>query len=299
MRLCKKIGKALLFPHKVCFVLLIPVSAILLVYSFGFGEAEEGIRYLAYVLSFYTLFALCVRIPDIVRLIRAFREENRYAQKFRSDARFRISLSLYGSFFWNAAYAVFQFGLGVYHASGWFYAMAAYYLALAVMRFFLLWHIRTYQPGEQMRKEFLRYVTCGWILLFMNLALSGMIFFMVFQGRTFHHHEITTIAMATYTFSAFTIAIVNLIRYRKYRSPIFSASKAINLAAASVSMLTLEATMLTTFGEGNDGQFRPFMMGITGAAVSLFVIVMALIMIVKGRKELKKTERTGSGHRVR
>ena len=62
-----------------------------------------------------------------------------------------------------------------------------------------------------MREELLRYRLCGWIFLVMNLALSLMVFFMVYWNRTFHHHEITTIALAAYTFTAFTMAIINMI----------------------------------------------------------------------------------------
>ena len=138
-----------------------------------------------------------------------------------------------------------------------------------------------------MREELLRYRACGWVFLFMNLALTLIIFFMVYWNRTFVHHEITTIAMAAYTFTTFTTAIINLIRYRKYKSPVYSASKAISLASACVSMLTLESTMLTTFGQGESPMFRQIMLAATGGAISLFVVMMAIYMIVQGSKGLK------------
>ena len=107
-------------------------------------------------------------------------------------------------------------------------------------------------------------------------------------NRTFHHHEITTITMATYTFTAFTMAVINMVKYRKYNSPVYSASKAISLAAASVSMLTLESTMLTTFDDGNtDALTRKILLGATGGVVSVFIIIMAIYMIVQSTKKLK------------
>ena len=104
------------------------------------------------------------------------------------------------------------------------------------------------------------------------------------------HREITTIMMAAYTFTAFTVAVVNIIQYRKYNSPVYSASKAINLAAACVSMLTLESTMLTTWGQSDDENFRRIMLAATGIAVSLFIVVMAVYMIVQGNKGLSLTK---------
>ncbi len=63
-----------------------------------------------------------------------------------------------------------------------------------------------------------------------------MMFIMVYQGRNYGHHEITTIAMAAYTFTSFTMAIINVIKYRKYKSPVYSATKAISLSSACVCL---------------------------------------------------------------
>ena len=139
--------------------------------------------------------------------------------------------------------------------------------------------------------ELKKYRACGIVFLVMNLALALMIFFMVYWNRTFDHHEITTIALAAYTFTSLTLAIVNTVKYRKYNSPVYSASKAISLASACVSMLTLEATMLTTFGDGTMSLTeRRIMLGISGGAISAFIIAMAIYMIITGSKELKQME---------
>ena len=149
-----------------------------------------------------------------------------------------------------------------------------------------------------MREELVKYRTCGWIFLLMNLALSLIIFFMVYWNRTFQHHMITAIAMAAYTFTSFTIAIVNVVKYKKYNSPVFSASKAISFAAACVSMLTLTSTMLTTFSDGTmDALTQKLMLGGVGFAVSAVVVTMAIYMIAQSTKKLKslKTEENKNG----
>ena len=206
----------------------------------------------------------------------------------QDDARLRVNLSLYGSLAWNALYGILQLWLGFYHHTFWFYSLGAYYICLGVMRFFLLLHTRRYAPGEKMQNELEKYRACGWVFLLMNLALALIIFFMVYWGRTFEHHMITAIAMAAYTFTAFTVAVVNVVEYRKYNSPVFSASKAISLAAALVSMLTLESTMLTAFGDGTmTATEQKWMLGATGSAISVLIVAMAIYMIVAGTKKLK------------
>ena len=149
-----------------------------------------------------------------------------------------------------------------------------------------------------MRVELKKYRACGWIFLIMNLELSLMIFFMVYWNRTFEHHEITTIAMAAYTFTSFTFAIINVIKYRKYNSPVYSASKAISFASACVSMLTLESTMLTTWG-GNEGpEFSRIMLAVTGIVISAFIVAMAIYMIVQSTKKLRSEENTNGKQRI-
>ncbi len=290
MRRCrsvwKKIGKGILFPPMVVAVLLLPISTAFLVYAMAVIGDRTLVAYLSYTLAAYTLTIWCARIPDAVRAVKAFKQENRYVVRWQSDMRLRINVSLYGTLLWNTTYAAFQLCLGLYHASFWYYAMAGYYMSLAIMRFFLLRHSRKHKPGEKLYEEYLRYRACGMIMLPMNLALSVMVFFMVYLNRASHHHEITTIAIATYTFITFGKTILNMSRYRRMNSPVFTAKGAVSLVSASVSMITLTSTMLITFGDG-DAVFRRAVLGTLGGVVSVFVAWLSIRMIRVGNRELK------------
>jgi len=284
----KKIGLNILYPHIAVIICLLPISVAFLVFSLVYLGTESVLAIASYLLSFYVLLVVCFRIPRIVKFFKTFKKENKYMQKWFSDVRLRVNVSLYGSLIWNVAFAIFQLGLGFYHKSFWFYSMFAYYVILAVTRFFLLKHTRKYKHNEELEVETKKYTTTGWILLFMNVALAVIVFFMVYWDKTFHHHMITTIAMAAYTFCTFSFAIVNLVRYKKYKSPVYSAAKTITLIAASVSILTLESTMLTTFGETTNTVFKQIILSATGVSVICFAIVMAIIMIVKGNKQIQQ-----------
>lgn len=284
----KKLFKKILFPHIAIMIILVPIATVFLIGSMVFIGTESAIAIVSYVIAAYTLTVWCFRIPNIIKFFKEFKKENRYAQKWINDTRLRIKVSLYGSFVWNAVYGIFQLWLGFYHHTFWFFSFGIYYLCLAVMRFFLVRHTRKYAPGEKMMTELKKYRACGWIFLFMNLALALILFFMIYWNRSFTHHMITAIAMAAYTFSAFTLAIVNVIRYKKYNSPVFSASKAISFTAALVSMLTLESTMLTTFSDETMTVFgQKMMLGATGGAILTLIIATAIYMIVAGTKKIK------------
>ena len=284
----KKLAKALLYPRIPIVILLTPISIVLLVGSMVFVGTESPIAIISYVLSAYTLTVWCFRMPAVIRFFVAFKNENKYAVRWQEDTRLRMKVSLYGTLIFNTVYALFQLWLGFYHHTFWYYSLAGYYISLAIMRFSLARHTSNHLPGEKMREELIKYRTCGWIFLIMNLALTLIIFFMVYWDRTFIHHEITTIAMAAYTFAALTLAIINVIKYRKYKSPVYTASKIISLAAACVSMLTLESTMLTTFGgDTMTATDRRLMLALSGGAISVFILVMAVYMIKEGTKTLK------------
>lgn len=287
----EKIGKGLLVPHVAVLLVLLPAGVALLVYSMLNLKETEPIRITSYVLAFYTLTVWCIRIPTIIRWLKSIRTDNKYIQTWLNDPILRIKVSLTGNVLWNGAYAVLQLGLGIYHSSSWFYSLAAYYLLLAIMRFFLVRYSFCHRLGEKMRPELAKYRACGWVLLLMNLTLSAIMLYMIREQRFVRHHEITTIAMATYTFTTLTVAIINVIRYRRYNSPAMSASRAVSLAAACMSMLTLENTMLATFGgDGMTPEIQTLFLGLSGGAISIFIIAMAIYMIVQANRKIKYME---------
>ena len=284
----KKLGKTLLFPHIAIMLALLPIATVFLIFSMIYIGTASVPAYISYVLATYTLTIWCIQIPKLIRFFKRFKNENKYVRRWLTDTYLRTNITLHGSFLWNVAYAVMQLGLGFIHSTFWFYSLAGYYLCLGLMRFYLAKYISKHKLGEEMKLELIRYRTCGWIFLFLNMTLTVIIFFMVYWNRTFEHHEITAITLAAYTFVTFTMAIINLIKYRKYNSPVLSAGKAINLAAACVSMLTLESTLLTTFQDGTLGLMgQKIMLGATGTAISIFIIIMAIYMVVQSNKKLK------------
>ena len=284
--------KALLYPHIALLWLLTPTAMAGLILTFTVAQDNTVAVCVCYVLAAYVLTTWCCRIPRIVHFFRTLRHQNPLVKRWVEDVRFRMNVSLYGSLFWNGAYGLLQLWLAVVNRSFWYYSLACYYVLIAVMRFFLLRYVQCHRPGEQMTLELKKYRTCGWILLLMNLTLALMVFFMVYWNRSFVHHPIVTIAMAAYTFTAFTVAIVGLVRYRAYHSPAYAAVKTVRLVAACVSMLTLESAMLNAFGAETDALTRQGLQAATGAAVTAFTVTVAIFMIVRASRALKNKEQT-------
>lgn len=298
MKKFKRILKAVFFLPPLPTVLISLPSFVFVFCCLGMG-ADDVIAYISYGLSAY---AMVITVTGFTRIVRAVRGgigniplvkkllAHPLGGRYVKDAAFRTKLSLYISFFINLLYIIMKMVSGIYYRSAWFVAISVYYMLLAVMRFLLLRHVRRKAVGADMLSEWRRYRLCGIVLLLMNQALTGIVLFIVHQNRGYDYPGILIYAMAAYTFYITITAVINLVKFRKHGSPILSAAKAINLVAAMVSMLSLTTAMLAQFGGKEEADFRQIMTGTVGGGVCVIVLGMAVFMIIRATKKLKKLQ---------
>lgn len=289
MDILKKIFK---LPPIPTILISIP-SFVLVVYVLANDMKNTVISYAAYMLSAYAMVITITGMAGIVRLLRQGIENHPIVkkvlsiplfEKYLKEVEFRTETSLYQGLFINLLYVVLKFCSGIYYRSIWFGSLAVYYLLLAVMRFSLLHYVRSRKRNNV--SELKRYRFCGIVLLFMNQALVAIMVIVIKQNKGFEYAGFLIYAMAFYAFYAVITSIINVVKFRKYGSPVMSAAKVISLTAALVSMLSLETAMLAQFG-GDDVMFRQIMTSATGAGVCVIVLGMAVFMIVKSTKLLK------------
>lgn len=283
----KNIFRKLLIPPIWLVTMLLPLATGFLIYAFVGKSVNLLVQYAAYAGSAYTLTILCTNVPIIYKKINHFRKNNRYIVRYQADVDLRVKTSLYSSVGLNLAYALMQLISGFLNHSVWFYALSGYYTVLALIRGLLLRDTHR-RNAQEMEFQWKRYRFTGFLLVIMNLSLAVVTFCIISQNRGFSYHYIQTIAMAAYTFTITIMAVVNVIRYRKYNRPLLSAIKATNFAAALVSMLSLETAMLAAFGSPAEPQFRQIVTTITGACVCIIILVMAICMIRRGNAALRQ-----------
>lgn len=270
-------------------------SYTLVIYVLANGLENEIISYVSYILSAYAAIITVTGITGIVRLARQGINshplvkkalDNPLVGRYLREDMFRAEAALYQGFFINLLYAGIKMFSGIYYRSIWFVTLAVYYILLAVMRASLLHYVRKGEKGK--RSEWRRYRLCGIILLFMNVALSGIIVLVISMNSGFVYPGVLIYVMAMYAFYATITAVWNLVKFRKYGSPVMSAAKVIGLTAALVSMLSLETAMLTQFGSDDGQMFRQIMTASTGAGISSIVLGMAIFMIWHSTKQIKQ-----------
>ena len=273
-----------------------PVFVAIIAVIVGFGGmgaslivfgGENILTYITYAASAYALTVICVRIPDLIRFFGRIKSENAFLVRYFGDVNYRTRLSLIISLVINTAYTLFQLGLGILHGSAWYYSLFAYYALLVIMRAFLLSSMRWAGDGEKLKLEWFLYRLVAMLLIPMTLALAGVMVFVTGFGRGAVHDEITTIAMAAYTFYAFTHSIISSVKIRRHGSPALSSTKIVGFVSAMVSMLTLEVAMLGAFGGEETADMQPILTGATGAAILIVILAIATNMLIKVSKEIK------------
>ena len=286
----KKLIK-LLYPPVWAIALLVPICAAVLIFIFVKGYEQHPAAYAAYVLSFYTLTTVvmrCIRVvPKHYRTAKNKVYSNPVGERLMTDMPFRTHVTLYGSLGVNLLYVAVNVISGVMYKSAWFYVLAFYYTILAVMRFLLVRFASRTGIGTSRFKELRRSRLCGYILLLINLFLSGAVLMILYQNKGYEYHGIIIYVMAAYTFYITAMAIKNLIKYRKLGSPVMSMAKIISMAAALVSMLSLETAMLSEFGSGMTRENTQLFVILTGAGVSVVIVAMSVYSIVKNSREIK------------
>ena len=288
----KEIGKRWLFPPLWRIFLLTVFSAVTLTLIFVEGWEMTPVAYVSYVVSFYTLTVLCIAcrkvFPGYYKRIRSKMHENPYIDRYMTDVVYKTEIGLCRSLAINFLYVVVHAVSAFVYKTHWFGIFAAYYGIVAVMRFLLVRYVKKHPIGENHLEELKQARLCAAILLTVNLALSAAVLMMVLFDRGFQYRGFLIYVMAMYTFYITVSAIIDMVKYRKYKSPIMSTTKIIKMASALFSMLFLETAMFAQFGADTPPEVKQLMIMLTGAGICVVVVSVAVYVIVRTSKEVKR-----------
>lgn len=283
----KKIINKILFPNKFTGIFFFILGFGLLIYVFSFHLEGTMLSYVSYVLSAYALIIFCVWFYKVCKRGNEYVKQNRLYKIYNDNHKLITKRFIWVSFLVNLIYGIFKFSIGIYYKSAWFITFAVYYLLLCFMRFSLIRSIKKDEFGHDLKEEYKKFRLTGFILLLLDIVLSGMIILIVRQNQTFVYPGNLIYVVALYDFYLIISALVNVFKQWNFKSPILLANKFISLTVAMISMISLEVAMIYKFGS-NDSEFKLIMIVVTGFVVAIINSILAIYMIVKANKELKK-----------
>ena len=290
----KKFGKKLLLPPVWLMVILVIVSAVALTLVFVKGKEQSILAYIVYILAFYTLSAVCIFcvlvVPKQYDIIRQKIYDSPFANRFMTDRAFRINVSLSVSFVISMLYVAIHLWSWHILKSYWFMVLAVYYVIMALMKYLLVRYVRIQKIGTNILGELKRSRICAYILLLINLSLSGAVLMILYQSKGYDYPGVMIYVMALYTFYSTIHAVVDIVRYHKLGSPIMSTAKIVSLSGALVSMLNLETAMFAQFGTDMSPENQRIFIILTGAGVSITIVTLSVNLIVKANKEIRRSK---------
>lgn len=288
-----------MFQFKPITILFFVISTIiLLIYSLGYENALEPIKYFSYLYSTFSLIVFlfnvkrlylylksCIVDSNIFKSIKKILYNNILIRKYFEDINFKTLINLCFSSIINLSFIFIKFTDGLLNRSIWFVSLSLYYFLLTIVRIILLNNIRKFNK----KKEYMIYRNVGYFIMILNVALVIMIIQMVNDNVAVVYEGYIIYLTAFYTFYLIISAIINVFIYKKYNSPILSSVKVINLLTASVSILMLQTTMIATFGD-NELEFMRLMNSVTGGVISVITLSISIYMIIKGQKKIKTSK---------
>ena len=188
----------------------------------------------------------------------------------------QIVKSPYTSLAVNFIYAIGNCVMGFWSHSWWFITVGAYYAVLAVARFSVL-QVQRKARGDHDTELFARRIT-GILLVVLSVCIVGVNILSALKERGTAFHEIIMIAIATYTFTKITMAIIGMAQTKHTASPVLKTLRNIALADACVSIYTMQRSMLQSFPGMTPGEIQIFNI-LTGTAVWIVVLFLGINLI--------------------
>ncbi len=177
----------------------------------------------------------------------------------------------------NLLYAFYNGALGVLTRSIWLTAACIYYVILCAMRFSLV-------LGHKRKGKTRRIVhATGVHLCVLSILMMFILYLSLIQDTATKYGTIPMITIATYTFTQITISIVQAIHHRNDPAPLSAVKRTIRYACVSVSLLTMQQSMLVSF-QGMEAGSILILNIFTGTVVCIFILMLGIQLILKSRK---------------
>lgn len=272
-------------------VILSALSILEVVY----GYVNEIIGSFIYGLSACAVGLSCCYLYRDLRYgvnekLRPGLEAHPLTERVVRDYRYRTMLSNYLSLAVNLLFAVSNGAFGILYHSVWFGALSAYYIVLGLMRFSVVRYERRVaflEETQRLKRELKVCGNCGIMFILLTLALGVSVIQMVYFDQGKSYSQTLILAVAAYSFYKVTLAIINVIKVRKLKSPLLMTIRDIGYADAFVSMLSLQSAMFVAFG--GDGTVNPRVMNsITGGCVCLMILTMGIYMFLSSNRQRRR-----------
>lgn len=166
---------------------------------------------------------------------------------------------------WNLSYGLVQLFLAVFQHSYWYITMTAFFLILGTGRLIAA-------SGRGNGKTVMRILSL--MMVFLAVVICGMMILTIRETVYPVKNHTISIIQAAFAFSLISAAVYNVIVSHRKKDSRMIMIRDLSLASALGAVLSLERTMLGTFGVTADS-FNVWITAFTGLLVFVILLLMA------------------------
>ena len=183
---------------------------------------------------------------------------------------------------WNMVYAVFNGALGLIYSSYWYMTLCAFYAALGFMRLSVvtIGRRRNRTTASVMKHN-------GIAMIGLAIVICGITVLTIRQKQNPVRNKMVMITIAACTFLLAAWSVRNIVKANRTKSPALITLRNISCAGTVGSVLSLERSMLGTFGDASE-PFVKVMEASSGGVAFLLMIGLGTGMILYSKNNSRQ-----------
>ena len=278
-------------------ILLILFGIAFVVYELAMTKSENFMTFTSVVYIVFSILAALLIAFTAVKarnfVLEGYRatHEPLVLEKTADEAKHDVKFGLYFGLALNVAFALMQLYFGLVNNVPWFYCFFFLYLLFAAIRLVLSIQIKKRRLGVNLMWEHHIQRLVAMIIMIINTIVSAITFYIAHQNRGFEYPYWLTIYMIGYNIWLLGMALFNLIKFRKYSSPILNSLTWVNLVFALITILILETCLFYTFGHGAYSEIRCIVTGMSGAIIITIIWIISFSMVIDSTSVIHKLRR--------
>lgn len=291
----KRVWNAIIHPHGgvLClFYLVFLLMLGLVIYTLVFNPIIKPLNYILYAFTFvglvYFVYSWIYIAPKIKFWFSNSMKKFKFTNKMITNYNFKTAVLACVGILINFGFVIFQAVLAIQTKSFWYATLTIYYLLLTLTGSVLVicQTISSTSKRKSKRFELSVYKYSGVMVLVLTLAFSIMVALTFNALYEVQFAGLMIYVTAIYVTYKLALGIHSSIKAKKKGDYFTKAIKNINLASAIISLFSLQVLLLSEFADETVNVM--FFNAITGLAIMIGAISIAVYMIVKALKAKKK-----------
>jgi len=216
----------------------------------------------------------------------------KYYRLYEENHLFKVLVFTLISSFISFGFGVFNLVYGIVLYSYRYLFFSIYYFVIGLMKLLIILVYKSIfkkykEDNVRIEKEKRKiYLFNGILFFILGVGLSFIVSMVLNLYKPIVTSEILAISIATYTFYKIVISIKNFVKAKRNKDKLIQSIRDINLIETITSLVLLESTLITTFGEMTNS--LKIVVGVSGFILSLLIFSISIYIVISSISYFQK-----------